>query len=49
MSLVTLLIVLIIIGVALTFIPMDGNIRNIVIAVVAIIALVVVFKQLGLF
>lgn len=47
MSLLTLLVVLVVVGVALSFIPMDGRVKQIVIAVVAIIALVIVLRALG--
>jgi hypothetical protein len=48
MSLVTLIIVLIVIGIALAFIPMDARVKQIVIAVVAVVALVAVLRALGL-
>jgi hypothetical protein len=44
---ITLIIVLIIVGVALSFIPLDPGIRNIIVAVIAIAALLAVLSLLG--
>jgi hypothetical protein len=44
---ITLIVVLVIVGVALSFIPMDPGIRRIVIAVVAIVALLAILGLLG--
>lgn len=48
MSLVAIMLLLVVIGVFLYFIPMDANVKQIVIAVVAVIALVLVVRHLGL-
>jgi hypothetical protein len=41
------IILLIIVGVMLAFIPMDGGIRNIVVGIIAIVALVWLLNMLG--
>ena len=48
MTFIGLIIVLIAIGVALNFIPMDPRIKTIVIALIAIVVLILVLSAVGL-
>jgi hypothetical protein len=45
---ITLLVVLIIVGVALYFVPMDPGVKQVIVAVVAIAALVALLSLFGL-
>lgn len=48
MTIGTLILLLVVVGVVLWLVPMDGNMRNIIAAIVGIIALVVVLRYAGL-
>lgn len=44
---IAMLLILIVIGVGLSFVPMDDSIRKIIIAVIAVVVLVMLIKYLA--
>lgn len=49
MSIVGMLLVLVVVGVVLAFLPIDPKIRNIIIAVIALLAAVWLLEVFGVF
>lgn len=49
MSIVGLLLILVLIGVVLTFLPIEANIKKIIIAIVCVLVVVWLLEMFGLF
>lgn len=48
MSILTLLLALVVIGIVISLIEMDASIRRLIVVIVAIVALVILFQALGI-
>mgnify|MGYP001578591012 FL=1 len=48
MSILTLLLALVVIGIVISLIEMDASIRRLIVVIVAIVALVILFRALGI-